>query len=273
MDVNTVNKEICKRRTCHMKKYPYVVAAACVLVGAIGFASIYATNQSQQRQEELAKSTQQETESQNIDIASNQDAVEEEILIPEFPGNTVADGELEPNVEDEGMVAESEDSPKGDEDNAQEEPQDTSVGNITEEKLHFDLDGAIVWPIEGSVLLDYSTESTIFFPTLQQYQYNPAMVLSGNVNDKVYFIAKGKITNIETNEVTGCTVTQDLGDGYTAIYGQLKELNFEVGDMVECGQVVGYVSEPTKYYSVEGSNVYFQILKDGVPIDPEEVLP
>ena len=99
------------------------------------------------------------------------------------------------------------------------------------------------------------------------------MVFSANVNDKVYFVAKGKITNISTNEETGCTVTQDIGDGYTAIYGQLKELNFEVGDMVESGQVVGYVSEPTKYYSVEGSNVYFQILKDGVPVDPKEILP
>ena len=57
------------------------------------------------------------------------------------------------------------------------------------------------------------------------------------------------------------------------MYGQLKELNFAVGDMVESGQVVGYVSEPTKYYSVEGSNVYFQLLKDGVPVDPAEVLP
>lgn len=258
-----------------MKKYPYVVAAACVLVGAIGFASIYATNQSQQRQEELAKSSQQVEESQNIDLASNQDADEEEILIPEFPNNTVADGELEPNVEGEDSLAEqdSEDSQIADAENSQEEPEDTVVGNITEEKLHFDLNGAIVWPIEGSVLLDYSMESTIFFPTLQQYQYNPAMILSGNVNDKVYFIARGKITNIETNEVTGCTVTQDLGDGYTAVYGQLKEVTFAVGDMVESGQVVGYVSEPTKYYSVEGSNVYFQILKDGVPIDPEEVLP
>ena len=65
---------------------------------------------------------------------------------------------------------------------------------------------------------------------------------------------------------------QDLGDGYTAIYGQLKELTFDKGDNVECGQVVGYVSEPTKYYSVEGSNLYFAMEKDGKPIDPTEYL-
>ena len=28
------------------------------------------------------------------------------------------------------------------------------------------------------------------------------------------------------------------------------------------------VNEPTKYYSVEGTNLYFQVLKDGEPVDP-----
>ena len=98
------------------------------------------------------------------------------------------------------------------------------------------------------------------------------MVGQEKLNDKVYIVAKGKIISIETNEETGCTVTQDLGDGYTAIYGQLKELTFDKGDDVECGQVVGYVSEPTKYYSVEGSNLYFAMEKDGKPIDPTEYL-
>ena len=73
--------------------------------------------------------------------------------------------------------------------------------------------------------------------------------------------------------MTGCTVKQDLGDGYTAIYGQLKELNFKKGDMIEAGQTIGYVGEPTKYYSTEGSNVYFELQKDGKPVNPKEYLP
>ena len=36
------------------------------------------------------------------------------------------------------------------------------------------------------------------------------------------------------------------------------------------GHVIGYVTEPTKYYSVEGSNLYFELRKDGVPVDPIE---
>lgn len=258
-----------------MKKYQYIIALSCVLVGAVGFSSIYLTNQSKEREAELARQ-QQVQQRQELEMASKDNEMEkdQEEVFPETLENQIADGTLNPNIQEQNETV---DDPLADLDLANQkelaEQQEAAVGTIVEEKLSFQPANGLVWPVDGSVLLDYSMESTIFFPTLQQYQYNPAMILSGNVNDKVYFIARGKITNIVTNEVTGCTVTQDLGDGYTAIYGQLKELNFEVGEMVESGQVVGYISEPTKYYSVEGSNVYFQLLKDGIPVDPEEILP
>jgi septal ring factor EnvC (AmiA/AmiB activator) len=72
------------------------------------------------------------------------------------------------------------------------------------------------------------------------------------------------------SEETGWTMTVELGDGYEAVYGQLKELNFKEGDYVESGHVLGYVSEPTKYYSVEGSNLYFKLQKEGIPVNPVE---
>ncbi len=136
--------------------------------------------------------------------------------------------------------------------------------------LHFDAQAGLVWPVEGAVILDYNMEQTVYFSTLDQYKYNPAVIISGNVNDKVKAAANGKITDISTNEVTGCTVTMDLGDGYTAVYGQLKEVPYEAGAYLEAGNTIGFVSEPTKYYSLEGSNVYFALEKDGEPVDPVE---
>lgn len=247
-----------------MKRYQYVVAATCLALSAMGFVGLYVTSQSEDK-EPSGENQQIVQESEELILGSNLFDTEDSEMSEQ---NQVAD------IDGTANVDETLDDTSDAEDELQDIVEDeTPVGTITQETLHFNPDNGVVWPLEGTVLLDYSMDSTIFFPTLQQYQYNPAMVISGKVNDKVYFVAKGKITNIETNEETGCTVTQDLGDGYTAIYGQLKELNFEIGDMVESGQVVGYVSEPTKYYSVEGSNVYFQLLKDGVPVDPEEILP
>ena len=45
-----------------------------------------------------------------------------------------------------------------------------------------------------------------------------------------------------------------------------------MGDRVSRGDLLGFVSEPTKYYSVEGSNLYFQMLKDGEPVNPMDYL-
>ena len=245
-----------------MKKYKYAVAAICLLLSGMGFVGLYATNEAKQ-QEEQARNQQMVEESEELILGSNLFETEQE---SESEQNQVAQNEQDVTLEAEHQQQIPPESPV-------EVESEAEVGRVTRETLHFNPENGLVWPIEGTVLLDYSMESTIFFPTLQQYQYNPAIVIAGKVNDKVYFAARGKVTDISINEETGCTVTQDIGDGYTAVYGQLKELNVEVGDMAESGQVVGYVSEPTKYYSVEGSNVYFQILKDGVPVDPEEILP
>lgn len=251
-----------------MKRYQYIVAATCLCLSAMGFVGLYVTNRAEEKEAE--KNQQIVEESEDIILGSNLWDTESEADSEELE-NQLAGVDEDAGIEN----SHNSEAEKDEQEIAQQDPveDEAPVGTITQEALHFNPENGLVWPIEGTVLLDYSMESTIFFPTLQQYQYNPAMVISGKVNDKVYFIAKGKVTNISTNEETGCTVTQDIGDGYTAVYGQLKELRFKVGDMVEAGQVVGYVSEPTKYYSVEGSNVYFQLLKDGVPVDPEEILP
>ena len=52
------------------------------------------------------------------------------------------------------------------------------------------------------------------------------------MNDKVTSVATGSVLDVSNNEVTGCTVTVNLGDGYKAIYGQLKEVSKKAGDYV-----------------------------------------
>lgn len=47
----------------------------------------------------------------------------------------------------------------------------------------------------------------------------------------------------------------------------------EEGATVDKGTVIGYIAAPTKYYSEEGSNLYFAMKKDGEPVDPIAYLP
>ena len=91
--------------------------------------------------------------------------------------------------------------------------------------LDFSENTRMKWPVEGNVLLDYSMDSTIYFPTLDQYKCNPGIVIQGEVSTPVYAPANARVMATGVNEEIGNFVTLDLGNDYNIVCGQLKELN------------------------------------------------
>lgn len=192
-------------------------------------------------------------------------------------GNTVP--EIDPSLNndmdaDVDIVANLEEEPAEDETNSNEtvKADSKAVESKVENVLEFSPDTMLEWPVEGNIILDYSMDNTIYFATLDQYKCNPAILIQAAVNTEVVSSARGEVTSIENSEETGTTVVVDLGSGYQLVYGQLKEVQVEVGDTVEAMDTIGYLNEPTKYYVLEGSNLYFQVLKDGAPVDPMSLL-
>ena len=143
------------------------------------------------------------------------------------------------------------------------------AGALTENSLalNFTETGKLAWPVQGNVILSYSMDKTIYFPTLEQYKCNPANVIQSEVSTPVLAPADAKVLEIGANEEIGNFVRLDLGNEYTAICGQLKEIPVAVSEYLEKGTTLGYVAEPTKYYSVEGINLYFELLHAGEPVD------
>lgn len=126
----------------------------------------------------------------------------------------------------------------------------------------------LIWPVNGRVLIDYSMDSTVYFPTLAQYKRNPGIVMEAAEGTAITANASGVVTEIFNDEELGNGVKVDIGRGYTAIFGQLKEIQVQEGSVVTIGDVLGYVAAPTIYYSVEGTNAYFALEKDGTPVSP-----
>ncbi len=157
----------------------------------------------------------------------------------------------------------------------EDETSDTTTGAVQTtsgagHNINFTEDSYILWPVNGAVIMSYSMDKTVYFQTLDQYRYNPAVIIEGAEGDQVLCGAPGVIKSIDVNAQTGTTVNVDIGNGYELLYGQLKEVPVKVGDYVEAKSVLGYVSQPTKYYSKEGCNVYFEMRKDGQPVNPVE---
>lgn len=151
-----------------------------------------------------------------------------------------------------------------------EEEESVSVLNpkSTIDGLSFREDTGLLWPISGDIIMKYSDNKGIYFQTLGQYKCNPAIMIQGDVGTQVLTAVKCTITDISEDEETGLTVTTSIGNDYEVIYGQMKDINVEVGDTLEEGQVLGCLADPTKYYVLEGSNLYFKVLQDGKAINP-----
>ena len=143
---------------------------------------------------------------------------------------------------------------------------ETSAAGIAAQTLNFTEDSIMEWPVRGTVLVDYNMNETVYYPTLDQYRVSPAISLQAVEDAPVYAAADGQVLSITQDACTGTTVTMELGNGYQAVYGQLKDLTVAEGDTVKEGEVIGNISAPTKYYSVEGPNLYFAMRKDGTPV-------
>lgn len=134
--------------------------------------------------------------------------------------------------------------------------------------LSFQEKDNLAWPVAGNVLINYSMDKTVYFPTLQQYKYSPAIVIAASEGENITAAADGRVLSVFQDAQIGQAVKVDVGNGYELTYGQLQDIMVLQGDVISTGDIIGKVAAPTKYYSVEGANAYFALSKDGVPVNP-----
>ncbi len=243
-----------KRQKPSQKMKGATVAAVLCFVAAIAIVGTYTFSDYKriQREEQFAKAVEDDTK-------------EEEKEEPAEEANNLVFKQEEPEPEELEIPAPAENT-----DNNPQTGVQSTAGSST--SINFSEDSKLLWPVNGSILMSYSMDKTVYFSTLDQYKYNPAVIISGAEGDQVLCGTTGIVKSIDITAETGTTVNVDIGNGYELFYGQLKEVPVNVGDYVEAKSVLGYVSQPTKYYSVEGCNVYFEMRKDGQPVNPVEYL-
>lgn len=203
--------------------------------------------------------------------------VKEETTAPESQAladakkeNTSAQTKPEENRPKETAAKETQKKPAQKETEA--EPAGAGMDAASALVLNFAQTQSMLWPVEGNVLLDYSMDSTIYFPTLEQYKCNSGIVIQGEVSQPVAAPANARVLETGVNEEIGNYLILDLGDEYSLICGQLKEVQAVTGEYLEKGQIMGYVAEPTKYYTLEGPNIFMELRRGEQALDPLDYL-
>lgn len=200
---------------------------------------------------------------------------QEGILLPKETAAPPAATQKPVTAEEPKQQEKTSEKPKKDqqEEDQQEKAQQEKVkpteGTVVARTLNFTENEGLLRPVNGDILMPYSMDSSIYFSTMRDYRYNPALVLEAETGTRISACAAGKVINIFSNEEIGHAITMDLGNGYQITYGQLDGISVTLNSYVNKGDMIASVAAPTKYYCVEGSNLYLEMTKDGKPVDPE----
>lgn len=297
-----------RRRSSFRKEKAIMLVSSCLVLTALTATGLYVRNRGQEKEEdnyivdfttldeanrdkagEAQDLGEQQADAGELDYdPSFQEANSGKVDNPDMKmlGSTANAGEqavaeqaaaeaAQAEAQQEALTQESQEALEA---NASDAIAKTDDGNETAKRdedamntvpaLDFSESDTLVWPIVGNVLVNYSMDKTVFFATLQQYKYNPAIIIAATQGEGITAAADGQVTTIYEDPEIGTAVIMNLGDGYELTYGQLTDLTVAEGDVVTTGEIIGKVAEPTKYYSVEGCNVYFKLTKDGQPVNP-----
>ena len=258
------------RRRNHQKKEKFIMLASSVLVlSALTLTGVYVKERTRIQNENSAElsrvetseevteeETRENTSPANVGRAVNPRA--EDALENDY-------GDYSARLEEQNKEAETETVEA-----TQEEPAKNSAStvNATGITLSFSPQEGLVWPIVGKVLINYSMDKTVYFPTLEQYKYNPAIMIQASEGETITAAADGKVNGIYYDAQFGNCVQVDLGNGYELTYGQLADVTVSEGSYVPAGENFAVVAAPTRYFVEEGTNLYLKLTKDGKAINP-----
>ena len=215
------------------------------------------------------KTSEQQIVEDDVDVQENEQLVVKEKEVTDSKNEEQQVVENKPTVEridTSTQIAQQEEIDT----NEIKQTEDTQVlsPQLIAEQLTFDKSAGLLYPIQGEVVIPYSPDHAVFHFTLDQFSTSDAVVLSSSVGEQVKAAAKGVVTAIEEDDRIGTTVTIAVGNNTSLVYGQLELDGLQEGDIIEVGECIGTVAEPTKYYVVEGPNLYFQVLEGEESLDP-----
>ncbi len=123
--------------------------------------------------------------------------------------------------------------------------------------------GLLSWPVYGSLKLPFGDRKHPRFKTITPHR---GLTFRAAEGAPVLAIFEGEVVFQDWLRGYGQTVILDHHHGYVSVYSHLLEPQVEPGGRVARGTVLGNVGESG---SLEGPQLYFELRRDGLPLDPE----
>lgn len=123
--------------------------------------------------------------------------------------------------------------------------------------------GKLAAPVSGKVLEHFGYHNIEEFSSFK----NSGVFIHADQNQKVSAIYQGRVVQKSQINGLGEFLILDHGDNYYSVYGNLKEIQVNLGDMIKTGQALAKVDQ--KYLNND-SGLYFEIRHYSNVLNPEQ---
>ena len=137
-----------------------------------------------------------------------------------------------------------------------------SQAATTKELEFVSLRGSLDWPLPGRVIKHFGQNRGIG----DSLKWQGALI-EAFPGDEVHTIGNGRVVYADRFRGLDMLLIVDHGGGYMSLYGHNGELLKKKGDWVLAGEQVARVGEDI---AREHLGLYFEIRKDGIPINPAQ---
>lgn len=128
-------------------------------------------------------------------------------------------------------------------------------------------------PVEGEIMKVYAKDNLVFSNTLQEWTTHLGIDIKADKTTVVKSAEAGTIKTIKNDPRYGLTITIEHDNGYQTVYANLLSSEFVVeGEKVEKSQSIGTVGNTATFEISDEPHLHFEVLKDGVQIDPTTVI-
>ncbi len=129
-------------------------------------------------------------------------------------------------------------------------------------------------PIKGEGLTitnEYAMNHLIYSVTLDQYMTHCGIDIEAPADTQVLAAAAGTVTAIYTDDRYGLSIEITHPGDMVTVYSNLSTTEMvEIGDDVKQGQIIGGIGATGLFESLEPPHLHFEMLRDGVYVDPQE---
>ena len=166
-----------------------------------------------------------------------------------------------------------------DEDNQEiEEVEENDVDDLEFEEESEDCDvvesyNAIVLPLDGPIITDYTSNSLIYSETLEAWVGHDGLDIKANEGTIVRAAADGVIKEVYEDELWGIVIVIDHNNELLTRYSSLLTKDMvKVGTQVKKGDHISKVGRTAKVEMLMEPHLHFEVIKNGKIIDPRSII-